>query len=64
MLGMEAMTSERNDFSERGTAMVTVWTPWGEQRVPRADSRTASLRRMVKRLRDSESGEHEGLALS
>ncbi|HEV7255518.1 MAG TPA: hypothetical protein VGN97_20755 [Mesorhizobium sp.] len=58
------MKNERHESSERDTPMVTVWTPWGEQHVPRADSRPASLKRMVRRMRDTEAAKREPLALN
>lgn len=61
---MEAMKKERHESSERDTPTVTVWTPWGEQPVPRADSRPASLKRMVQRMRDTEAVKREALSLN
>ena len=40
-----------NDANRR---LVTVWTPWGEQLVPRKNSRSGrveSIRRAIKRLK-------------
>jgi len=51
------MNSERTP-SDQGLTVV-VWTPWGEQRVPRAESRAASVGRMVKRIRDQEVAERQ-----
>ena len=31
---------------------VAVWTPWGIQSVPQADSRLASVRRMVRKVQE------------
>jgi hypothetical protein len=58
---MGAMTNERHESSERDAPMVTVWTPWGEQHVPRADSRAASLQRMVRRMRETKAAKREAL---
>lgn len=35
---------------------VSVWTPWGEQRVLRSDGRAAMLRRAASRLRGNDDG--------
>ena len=58
------MKNERHEASERDTRMVTVWTPWGEQHVPCADSRPASLKRIVQRMRDTEAAKREALSLN
>lgn len=31
---------------------VTVWTPWGAQSVPHADSKLASVRRLVRKAKE------------
>jgi hypothetical protein len=50
----EAMQSERNGASKQAASVVMVWTPWGEQVVPRSESRSKSLRRMADRRREEQ----------
>lgn len=41
------------ESSDAGASVVSVWTPWGEQRVMRADRRVL-LRRVAARMRYAE----------
>jgi hypothetical protein len=38
--------------NELKNATVTVWTPWGMQSVPKADSHLASVRRIIRKAKD------------
>ncbi len=42
------------DSADSTLATVSIWTPWGEQKVQKLESRTALLRRAVTRMRGSD----------
>ena len=46
--------SEMIESTDPVLPTVSVWTPWGEQKVGKGDSRAATLRRAAARLRASE----------
>lgn len=55
--------NDRIEAAEMTAPTVSVWTPWGEQKVVRSDSRAALLRRAAKRLRSQdESGLTQNLS--
>lgn len=64
MTGKGAMRNELSNTADQAKPIVAVWTPWGEQRVPRVESRGAILQRIAQRARDSDAAPSDRLAMA